>query len=369
MKQLLFSVSLFIAGFVQAQKIPVTTLDLNNLEAETKIPVPFGAVQVMDVRFDQSNVGTISQVKKANDSRVKTVQSLAAFPTSLEHAMPRLLEGLLNFRKESKDTLVLLVKQFRISDRIFNRMNGQYEPELLLRISVSAFGRKNGQLQRLFSVDDLLAQELPTDRVPKEEVMQEYRSEALLAMLQKLLQQKNWQGTGAAGFELAAVQQGIQKRFQLPLFTDSLQRMGIYKTFREFKQNTPSLLNVKFGMKKDRLVAVTDSTGKPVDLKNYWGISTGAKHYIIFRNEWCELFPSDKSFYFLSYTQLSDLAGQGSFGDYAPQAGLLGGALIKSALNKDHERFFYLNMDDETVYLEEIFGRSSLKSMEKEILK
>ncbi|MDQ3279070.1 MAG: hypothetical protein M3Q06_12140 [Bacteroidota bacterium] len=369
MKQLLISVALVLSFFVQAQKIQVTTLALNNLEAETRIPVPFCAVQVMDVRFDKSNVGTISFIKKANGSRVKTGQNLAAFPDSLQQFMPRFLEGLLHFQKESNDTLVLLVKQFRISDRIFNRMNGQYEPELLLRISISAFGKRNGQLLRLFSVDDLMTQELPTDRVPKEDVMQEYRGEALMTMLYRLLKQKNWQGAATAGFDLATVQLGIQKRFQLPLFTDSLQRIGVYKTFREFKQNNPSLLNLKLGMNKDRLVAITDSTGKPVDLQNYWGASTGTKQYIIFRNELCELFPSDKSFYFQSYTQLSDLAGQASFGDYAPQAGLLGGALIKSAMNKEHERFFFLNMDEENVYLEEIFGKSSLKQMEKELLK
>ncbi|HEV7329877.1 MAG TPA: hypothetical protein VGN63_02460 [Flavisolibacter sp.] len=369
MKQLLISVTFFISLTVQAQKIPATTLNLNDVEAETKIPVPFSAVQVMDVRFDRSNVGTISHVKKANGSKVKTIQAIATFPDSLQQYMPHLLEGLLDFRKESNDTLVLLVKQFRISDRIFNPMNGQYEPELLLRISFSAFTRKNGQLVRLFSVDDLISQELPTDRVPKEEVMQGYRGEALMAILQRLLKQKDWQSTGTAGFDLATVQQGIQKRFQLPLFTDSLQKIGVYKTFKEFKQNMPSLLSVKLGMNKDRLIAIADSTGKPVELKNYWGVSTGTKRYIIFRDELCELLPSDKSFYFQSYTQLSDLYGQGSFGDYAPQAGLLGGALIKSALNKEHKHFFFLNMDEETVHLEEIFGKSSLKQMQKELLK
>ena len=369
MKQLLISITLLVSVSVQAQKIPVTTLGLKETEAEAKIPVPFGSVQVLDVRFDKSKIGTVSHVKKANGSRMITKQATAVFPDSFHHYLPQVLEKLLVFHKSDDDTLVLLVKQFRVSDRIFNGMNWQYEPELLLRISFSAFGRKNGQLVRLFSVDDLVSQKLPTDRVPKEEVMQEYRGEALLAILQKLLKQKNWQSTGATAFDLAAVQQGIQKRFHLPLFTDSLQPTGVYRTFKEFKQNTPSVLNIKLRMNKNKLVGITDSTGKPLDLKNYWGVSTGTKRYIVFRNELCELFRSDKSFYFLSYTQASDLAGQASFGDYAPQAGLMGAALIKSALNKEHMRFFFLNMDDETVHLEEIFGKSSLKQMEKELLK
>lgn len=368
MKQLLIPVALLLSVFGQAQKIPITSLEVINAEPDIKLTVPFRTVQVMDVRFDQSNIGSINHVKKANSSRIKTTQAIAVFPDSLHRYLPQVLQKLLTFQNDNEDTLVLLVKQFRISDRIFNSINLQFEPEFLLRISFSAFSKKNGLLTRLFSVDDLIAQELPKDRIPKEEVMQVYREEALMAILHKLLMQRNWQNRGAS-FDWAVVQQGVQKRFQLPLLTDSLQRVGVYKNFKEFKQNTPSLSNVRFGMNKERLVSLTDPSGKPVDLRNCWGVSTGTKRYIIFRNELCELIPSDKSFYFQSYTQISDLAGLAEFGDYAPQTGLLGAALIKSAQNKTHERFFYLNMDDETVHLEEIFGKSSLRNMERDLLK
>jgi hypothetical protein len=368
MKQLLISITLLFSISVLAQKIPSSTIDLDNVDVETKTPLPYRTIEILDVRFDRSNIGTVSFMKKANSNRIKTTQTVALFPDSLHRYLPNVLGKLFDFHNGNKDTLVLLLKQFRVSDRIHNGMNHQYEPALFLRISFSAFSKKNGQLLRLFSVDDFASHELPTDRVPKEEVMQSYRSEALLVALQKLFRQRNWQSTGTAGFDIATVQQGIEKRFRLPLFTDSLQRMGVYKTFKEFKQNRPSLVNVKLDIKKDKLVSVTNADGKPLDLKGYWGVSTGKKHYIIFRNELCELFRSDKSFYFQSYLEAGDLSGQGSYGDYATQAGVLGGAVIKNVLNKDEERYFFLNMDEETVHLEEIFGKSSLKQIEKEIL-
>ncbi len=370
MKQLLcilfFCLLLFV--FTQAQKIRTTTLDLTNVEADSKTSIPFCAVQVMDVRFDRSNVGSINQVTKAKASRVKYVQTTASFPDSLHRYLPQLVQKLVAFEKSSNDTLVLLVKQFRISDRIFNSINLQFEPELLLRLSLSAFCRRGDQFTKLFSVDELISKRLPSERIPKEEVMSEYRKETLLAMLQKVLKNKNWQNNGTA-FNLPVVQQGIQKRFRLPLFTDSTLHLGVYRNFQEFKQNAPSLINVRLGMKKEEVVSITDSAGKPLDFKNYWGVCSGKKQYIFFRNELCKLIPSDKSFYFLSYTQRSDLAGLPGFGDYAPQTGLLGAALIKAADDKMFRRFFYLNMDDETVYLEEIFGKSTLKQMEKDLLK
>jgi hypothetical protein len=368
MKLLLVSAVLLLCVSVQAQKMPFTVLEAANAEPDTTLPVPFRTVEVMDVRFDQSNIGTINHVKKANSTRVKSKQSIAVFPDSFHRYLPQVLQKQLVFQKEVEDTLVLFVKQFRVSDRIYNGMNLELEPEFFLRLSFSAFSKKSGRLTRLFSVDDLFAWEIPTDRIPKEDVMKAYREEALVDILHKVLVQRNWQNRGAS-FDLAVVQQGIQKRFQLPVLTNSLPRVGVYATFKEFKQNTPSLLDMRLEMKGEKLVSITEASGKPVELKNYWGVSTGKKRYIIFRNELHELFPSGNSFYFKSYTQISDLAGRGRFGDYAPQTGPLNAALIRSAEEKDHERFFYLNMDDEMIHLEEIFGKSLLKQMEKDLLK
>ena len=368
MKQLLHLFFLFVSVHVQSQQLRTTILDMSDVAVEQSVTVPFTAVQVLDVRFDRSNVGCISEIKKANATRVKHVQAKASFPDSLHRYLPLLLQRMAQFSNENKDTLVLLVKQFRISDRIYNSINRQLEPEILLRVSLSAYARKENQLRRIFSVDDLLLEKIPDDRILKPELMDALRKEALMTMLQKLLTGKNWQSTGAP-FSLAAVQEGIQKRFQLPLFTDSSLRPGVYKTFQEFKQNRPSGLHVQFNMNKDKLVNITNSEGKPVDLKNFWGACNGQKQYIIFRNELHELHGSDKGFYFFSFVYRSELAGRPSFGDYAPQTGLLGAAILKGSENKALDHWFFLNMDEETLYLEDVFGKSSLKQMEKELLK
>jgi hypothetical protein len=116
-------------------------------------------------------------------------------------------------------------------------------------------------------------------------------------------------------------------------------------------------------------MGVTDADGKPVDLSAMWGLCNGKKQYIFFRNEMNELHRSDKGFYFHSYIYRSELAGRPSFGDYAPQTGLLGAALLKGAENKTFHHWFFLNMDEETLYLEDIFGKSSLKQLQKELLR
>ncbi len=106
-----------------------------------------------------------------------------------------------------------------------------------------------------------------------------------------------------------------------------------------------------------------------MDLSNSWGVCNGKKFFVVFRNELHPLFASDKGFYFRSYLSRSELAGRPGFGDYAPQTGLLGAAFLKGAENREFDHWFFLNLDDETLYLEDVFGKSSLKQMEKELLK
>ncbi len=247
MKQLL--ILLFLPFFGRAQHLPSVTLDLSDVDIAPSLTIPFSAVQVMDVRFDRSNIGCISDITRANASRIKHVQALASFPDSLHRYLPLLLQRMVQLQPASNDTLVLLIKQFRVTDRLFNSLNRQLEPEILLRLSLSAFSRHHNQLKRIFSYDNLLLEKIPDDRILKPDVFRCLRNELMALMLQKALAGQSWQSQGPA-FSVTAVEDGIRKRFQLPLFTDSLLRPGVYKTFQEFKRNAPSLTNVQFDMKK-----------------------------------------------------------------------------------------------------------------------
>lgn len=200
------------------------------------------------------------------------------------------------------------------------------------------------------------------------ERMVEFRTDGLFTLLQTLFTKKNWLPNGIS-FPSSALEDGLRKRFQLPVYTDTVLRAGVYLNFREFKENKPSIQNVQIQAGGNLTTKVWDSSGKMLDLKKIWGVCDGGKRYIVFRDDLCELVPSDKSFRFFSYTQAKDLSGQAGYGDYATQNGLLGAAIIKAMDNPINREYFYLNMDEEEVHLEELFGKSRLKSLQKEILK
>ena len=171
---------------------------------------------------------------------------------------------------------------------------------------------------------------------------------------------KNWQSTGTA-FAQAAVNQGLQKRFQLPLFTDGILRTGVYKTFKEFKNNSPSLTDIKIDWGKGVPDEIRDAYGNKIDMSNYWGVFAGNTPFIFFREKFYALLPSDRSFRFLSYTQTKDLYQEPGTAQTSYNS--------SGTSNRKSRQFFYLNMDEEEIYLEEIFGKSRLKEIQKDLLK
>jgi hypothetical protein len=80
--------------------------------------------------------------------------------------------------------------------------------------------------------------------------MDALKKEALLALLQRIFEKQQWQKSNTS-FARHAMQQGIRQRFQLPLFTDNPLHIGVYRSFREFKQNSPSITNVQFRINKE----------------------------------------------------------------------------------------------------------------------
>ncbi|HEY0041854.1 MAG TPA: hypothetical protein VGB71_14380 [Flavisolibacter sp.] len=349
-----------------AQKSDTIRLDPSGFESEERFALPFGSVKVIDARFDRGNIGCMHQKVKTN--RFTYARVPAVFPDSFHLFLPKLIGNIVSYSPDSHDTLVILFKQFRIVEHFLNGLNQKFEPQLLVKVSASFFHQKNDSLFRIFSFDDLISTRWPLDRQLKKDVVLENRNEVFMKSLQVLFQRKSWQSAGL-GFAASSVDDGIQKRFQLPMFTDGILRAGVYRTFKEFKNNSPSIQNVKIRMSKSVPIDVVDAEGKQMDIKNYWGVCTENKRFIFFRGRFYELFPSDRSFRFHSYSQTNDLFGQPSFGDYAPQAGILAALLIKASDNDVSRQSFYLNMDEEDIYLEEIFGKSGLKVIQKELLK
>jgi hypothetical protein len=336
---------------------------LNEKTDEEKITIPFSAIKIIDARFDRTNVGCVAlDIYFLATSQYK---ELAVFPDSLHIYLPKVLSNLLVL-EPGGDTLAILVKEFRITDKMYNEISWSIEPSSLLNISASFYALKDKNYYKIFSMDDILIQswQYISNRVSRKTIPP-LRSEALTALIRKLFERRSWQYKQVS-FQASEVNEGIQKRFSLPVFSDTAMK-GLYRSFNEFKNNRPSVTNIKSHDISRGIIKVEDLQNHPVELNDYWGFCDGKKKYIVFRNRLFELQRIDNSYRFVSYRFLQDVHKSPDFGSTGPQVGLIPAALGSG--NTKATEYFYLNMDKGEIYLEEVFGKSSLKSMYKEILK
>jgi hypothetical protein len=352
-----------IAGMSQANAKFVIELQP---DSETKkIPVPFADIKVMDARFDQSNVGCVAL--QAEFMAITQYKEQAVFPDSLKNYLPQYCSRILQWDKTSSDTLVMLVKQFRITDHLFNTINGVLEPSSVLNLSISFYGLRNQKYYRLFAIDQVLKHNWsPTSKALTKKTIPFYREAALRIILNQIFQNRSWQ-FHSSYFTAAEVWEGLAKRFQLPVLQDASRKTGLYKNFAEFKNNQPSITDIRPEYREGKLIGARDIKGRLLDLNPYWGLCDGNKNYIVFRDEPFELLPVDKSFRFISYIYSQELYKKPDFATSASRYGLV--PAILSSGDKRALSYFYLNMDNGEIYMEELFGDSGLKHMQNEFFK
>lgn len=355
----------YTTSFAQKEE-STTTIYIPNVEKSERLPIPFAAIHVIDARFDQSKIGSV--YSKPSFFGISGQKINAVFPDSLKNYLPLVLSTILGLDTASPDKLMVLVKRFRITDYFQNGIKGNFQPQLVLSISASFYAEKGARLYKLFSVDDVVLKNIVELRGRNEKASQKYtssfienRSNVLVQLLRNMLLNHQWHPDTAKPYvHMGEVKEAVQKRFTLPVFSEK-SNAGIYTSFHEFKNNTPSITAIKIVHNKGAIQVVDTERGEPINLKNAWGASDGQKKYIVFRNQLQELIPSDKSFRILSYRTKADLRGVTNYSEWATNGALIEGAITKLSDKTKLSEYFDLNMDSGTLFLEEMFGTSTIR--------
>ncbi|HWJ26019.1 MAG TPA: hypothetical protein VNS32_05720 [Flavisolibacter sp.] len=362
----LLTLILFYCFLCSAQSNQQIVFDLKNVEHEEKISIPFSAIKVIDARYDQSNIGCFTADFTRAFKKEKKLE--AVFPDSLKTYLPLAIEKVARLDKNNDDTLVLLVKRFRLAERFEDEIANAFRPELYLNISLSFYELKGDDYHKISSIDDTKAKMIGLEYEVVKKNIENLRRKAFLNILSDLFLNKRWQPSSIA-FHLTDIQQGLNKRFDLPVLHDTFLVPGLYKTFEEFKNNRPSVINIKIISKKDNLRAVESSNDTTLNLNDYWGACDGNQKFIVFRSNLWPLIKSDNGFKFESFRSTMDVNKGTSYGNYATNYGALLGAAAKLAEDQKRSEFFYVNMENGEIHFEELFGRSKLTSFQKDLLK
>ena len=357
MKMTLVLGLIFFYQYARAQN------EVINLDTEVqgnKISVPFAGIKIIDARFDKSNIGIVTSYKHAKKIG-RTIP--AVFPDSLPAYLFKILHEILVFNSNRKDTLVVLFKQFRYTDHedLVNRQNGL---ECLLKVSVSFYSFGERGWSKLYSVNTIFSDNfMRYYRIYGDKI--NIRCKAISDMLASLFYKAQWTPNKEV-FSSKDVFEGLKKRFAIPAISDTIFKEGLYKTFKDFKENSPTTTAIRIIYNGKKPVSILDSSGKEIKYAEYWGLCDGKARYILFKNKFWLLEKSDNSFKFLSYLSPDDFSRIDA-GDNLMRHGLILGSIDNFASTAETKEYFYINMDEGDIYLEEIFGKSSIKNIQRDI--
>jgi len=354
MKYYLFTALLLFTNTTKSQTTRTAILKVDSSLNKETFSIPFSEIKVIDARFDRTKIGCSYNSIMLNYLSFEKFNTI--FPDSFHTYLPAFLSSFIKTDASNKDQLIVLVKQFRIADHILKGIESNpLEVEMILKISASFYALHDNKCYKLFSVDNLLMQHIEKLHERKRKFEEGTRSTALQIMLQKLLHTQNWQpNLSQPYFSLKDMENGISKRFDLPVYSSALKK-GIYKNFSDFKNNTPSNEDFNIIYKKDKIDHIEYSNGKLFVPGEIWGICDGQKNYLIVRDEFTELIPNDKSFRVLSYATRSEQVGSARSSDM-----LLSGMVAQLKDQNKIQQYFDLDMETGKLYLQEVFGKSSL---------
>lgn len=360
----LLSLFLFMDSFGQQEK--KFTLALHDYVLTGKIALPFVAIKIVDARYDQKNIGCV--VKNLSSVGITYQKMLAVFPEPIETYLPRVFGNFLVFDPTKKDTLLMLIKQMRIVDHVPNRVADYQPPASVLTLSCSFYKIDGNKVLRITSIDETMAEKWSVSAKPEKEQLTALRGNSISRLFLRVFENIAWIPSQQAFF-LADMESAIQRRLQIPLFTDTVLPAGIYQNFEEFKNNAPSIKKVKFIRHKNGDVKeILSADSSVIDRTSFWGFSDGKDRYIVFQKGIHKLHSIDKSFRLRFYRRMSEASpipsGNSTYSP-APGGGIgtmnIKGNVPDGTAYDARQEFLYLNFETGNVHVEEVIGTQPMR--------
>ena len=272
--------------------------DINNTAGENH-SLLFGNIEVFDVRFDTTNIGTwvashyypyigyVFENRKIN------------FDNGLADALKIYVSG--SYKQQYSDTtLVCFIKQFHLTRR--DTADKNQSPN-------ENFGELRTEVECYFKVTDKLYPATRIDTsfintvVVKENKVTESVNDllisdflkALFSKLNKINKAKVFQRTAS---EMDEIDLKYMRRLNLPILRTNIYPKGVFVTFDEFKNNNPSITEFKIKKEKYKSISLLDKDGLAINTMKIFGFSDGSKLWISFGNYCFPLIKTGNAFEF-----------------------------------------------------------------------
>ncbi|MEO8569523.1 MAG: hypothetical protein ABI419_10310, partial [Ginsengibacter sp.] len=260
---------------------------------------PFKSILIEDVRFDTTQVGIYSVLNNIFIPAIKNYK--INFKDGLGSSLGIYLNNFFKSNTGDKDIeLVCFVKKLSIVKRDTLTDNISLQRTYgKVSFRAEVFLRNGTEFYTAFKIDTALTESISIKKKEIVDEMKDYMLMPVLKLLQNEISNTAWDKIlKKKSFSKSVVHENyFNSRFNLPVLTQSPKK-GIYKTFSEFKNNSPSIIDFEVKKGKLKTVSLIDKKGNYLVTTKMFGFSDGEKYWILKGNFSFPLIRTGNSFEF-----------------------------------------------------------------------
>lgn len=306
-------------------------------------------IKVLDARDDSSGVGYFV-------SFLGVVKQYV-FATSLENELKIWYSNYLmvNEQNNTGSTLFVNIKKLRLSNEVspiiyedghVGQPNEGWEKGVIVKIEY--YLQKDSFFTPLYRFDSIitLKQRLRNNA-------DDYVSTALKLSLSKLFTLNlNEALLSKKKITLNDILRVNRQTHDLPIYTSSINKKGVYKTFAEFKMNNPSIEIFEFRKGKMGDILYVKENGTEYPTRSVWGYCDGNNLYINSGDKYSKLVRSGYTFYFEGIKAISRTSSSSNYNypTYDPNFGIQPGRTASQTKFTKEIRYYQVDMETGKVY-------------------
>ena len=261
-----------------------------------KTTIPISDISVIDSRFDTSCIGMMQILARDHVTIVNCKR-----PTSIE--IKDFFYQLIPIQKRDTNGIELscFIKKLMLTDKIYlDPETGETTDEKVyntreksgILLVIEFYAHKDGMYIPLFRFDSTMIGEKNIVVAARE-----YLSDALIKSLNKL-GTINWELKNINGRRIpeSSINEYYKDRLDLPIFS-SVPKKGIYRSFEDFKNNTPQQIEFTVvDTKKSDFLYIKNEKGEDELLTDLWGYCDGKDMFIFSANNFFKLYRHENIF-------------------------------------------------------------------------
>ena len=284
-------------SFAQSDSVTIKLLyfDLNTFYLKPKVSGEtqsrnFKSIHVADMRPDTNRIGIYSFGFKPSTREVKTKQP---FSVAIQSA----LEEKLLSPNGTREILIVL-KHCWITQGVgpispANEKEYRYGINLSIRLKADVYISVQNLWRPLLRIDTTSYS--PGD--PNEWAERKF-NELLTGFAQQLNKYSTVDVTNRKGFSLDSIEHSNASAFTAPAFVTTLLKKGVYKSYSEFRNNSPSISDYEIKREGNfSILYLREKNGNTYYSNNIWGFCDNNQVYVNIALNYFPLFRDGNAFY------------------------------------------------------------------------